>query len=172
MKREAEMYLGLAVVAAIVVYFVGKKLAAAGSAATNAVSSGLANAYVSLTSGPGIQAQGGITMPDGSFLPASVVTMTFNTQANAGEFTYQGQQYLTQSRDANGNWIAYSASMSPTAYDPSSVSPDTLSLAGTGSPAVLPYSYKQSVVDTPSILGTDALLTPSYDGGSSGAYLN
>lgn len=39
------------------------------------------------------------------------------------------------------------------------------------SPAVLPYSYKQQTVDTPSLLGTDDLFTPSYDGsGSSGSY--
>jgi hypothetical protein len=39
------------------------------------------------------------------------------------------------------------------------------------SPAILPYSYKQAVIDTPALLGTDALFTPSYlTGGSSGSF--
>ncbi len=37
------------------------------------------------------------------------------------------------------------------------------------SPAVLPYSYKQQVIDTPALLDTNSLFTPS-DTGSSGAY--
>lgn len=38
-------------------------------------------------------------------------------------------------------------------------------------PTVLPYSYKQQTIDTPVLLGTDALFTPSLDGsGSSGSY--
>ena len=38
-------------------------------------------------------------------------------------------------------------------------------------PSVLPYSYKQQNIDTPALLGTNDLFTPSADGsGSSGAY--
>lgn len=38
------------------------------------------------------------------------------------------------------------------------------------SPAVLPYSYKQQVIDTPVLLGTDSLFTPSGGAGSTGSY--
>ncbi len=38
------------------------------------------------------------------------------------------------------------------------------------SPAVLPYSYKQQNIDTPALLGTNDLFTPSPVTGSSGAY--
>jgi hypothetical protein len=39
------------------------------------------------------------------------------------------------------------------------------------SPSVLPYSYKQQNIDTPSLLDTNSLFTPSTDGGgSSGSY--
>jgi hypothetical protein len=39
-------------------------------------------------------------------------------------------------------------------------------------PAVLPNSYKQTVVDNPSLLESDDLFTPSYDSGSSGSYMD
>jgi hypothetical protein len=37
-------------------------------------------------------------------------------------------------------------------------------------PAIVPYSRKQNVVDTPALLGTDSLLTPPAGGGSAGGY--
>jgi len=41
------------------------------------------------------------------------------------------------------------------------------------SPSVLPYSYKQQVIDTPTLLGTTTLFTPSDDGsGASGSYVD
>lgn len=72
-----------------------------------------------------------------------------------------------------GSWIY---DLVHPAYDPNAVTPDanTPNTGGstiatspvTPSPAVLPYSYKQAVIDTPAILGTDALLTPNLYGSS------
>jgi hypothetical protein len=62
---------------------------------------------------------------------------------------------------------------------PASIAPDantpylgngTISNPVYPAPSVLPYSYKQQVVDTPGVLGTADLFTPSNVTGSSGAY--
>lgn len=58
------------------------------------------------------------------------------------------------------------------ASSPAGIAPDANTpFLGTGTitnpvyplPSVLPYSYKQQVIDTPSILGTDSIFTPPSD---------
>ncbi len=77
-----------------------------------------------------------------------------------------------------GSWIGGTAyNWTHSAYDPNASTPDRATI-NTGasvigapvqaSPVVLPYSYKQATIDTPSLLGTTTLFTPSD--GSSGAY--
>jgi hypothetical protein len=84
-----------------VIYFLTK--AAGGVASlTNPLSTAAANAFVNLTAGPAVQATGNITMPDGSTIPASAITMT-NMSTN--QFSYGGQTY-TLSEDSSGNYVA------------------------------------------------------------------
>jgi hypothetical protein len=75
-----------------------------------------------------------------------------------------------------GAWFG-AASQLVGSYDPTSIgadrttpvyNPSVVSNPVVPSPAVLPYSYKQAIIDVPGLLGTDDLFTPSY--GSSGAY--
>lgn len=79
-----------------------------------------------------------------------------------------------------GDWIGGSLyDLTHSAYDPNAAPADRAT-PNTGaaiignpvqaSPAVLPYSYKQATIDTPSLLGTDQLFTPVPGGGSGGAY--
>jgi hypothetical protein len=61
----------------------------------------------------------------------------------------------------------------PTDANSPPIAPTTLWNPVQAAPSVLPYSYKQQVIDTPALLGTQDLLTPSADGsGSSGSYLD
>lgn len=64
------------------------------------------------------------------------------------------------------------------AYDPTSTgtdrstpiyNPSLISNPVVPSPALLPYSYKQAIIDVPGLLGTDAIFTPGD--GSAGAYI-
>jgi len=76
---------------------------------------------------------------------------------------------------ALGSWVY---DLVHQAYDPSAVLADantlnlgnaTISQPVAPSPAVLPYSYKQAVLDTPALLGTDAIFTPNA-WGSAGTF--
>jgi hypothetical protein len=166
MKRTAELYAGLAVVAAVVVYFLYKKAKTAIPQATQPISNAIASLITAATLPPPINATHSVILPDGSVVPIANIPggLTFNAQLNAGQFTYQGQSYLIPGpSDSNGNFTAILPTVPAAAYDPSTLAPTSFSLASTSAPAVLPYSYKQSAIDTPSLLGTDDLLTPPGD---------
>jgi len=79
-----------------------------------------------------------------------------------------------------GDWIGGKIADLTQSYDPNAVPPDratpqkTTTVSSPVAPQtyVLPYSYKQQTVDAPSAYATDEIFTPSYEGGSSGGYLD
>ena len=91
--------------------------AAAVGAGVGAAEQGIANAWVWATSGAAIQASGNVILPDGTAVPLSSVSVSFNPSANVGTFVYQGTQYVIAPNpsggpayDVNGNYHAVTAS--------------------------------------------------------------
>lgn len=79
------------------------------SAAVNTVSSGIAQTYVGLTSGPDIQLIGGIYLPDGSTIPIQSIVSQNITPDAAGNvhFIWAGTKYqLLPGVDPYGNYQA------------------------------------------------------------------
>lgn len=144
LNSKAVTYGVLAVVAIAAVYFLGKKLLSAGAQAAGAVGNAVNPVNPNNIFYSGVNAVGASTSGDSSW--------------------------------TLGGWIY---DLVHGAYDPNAAVPDvntpntgnaTVSNPVAPMPAVLPYSYKQSIIDVPALLGTDALLTPSAYGGSSGAW--
>jgi hypothetical protein len=75
--------------------------------AANSVASGIANAYVNLTSPAAPVPQGSVIMPDGSSFPASGLT-GMGLVSGPGSLTFQsnGTTYALSPSDANGNYAA------------------------------------------------------------------
>jgi len=107
------MIVGALGVAAYLIYQaiqnIGKPISNAVSAATNAATSGIANAYVGITQGPGASvAAGSVIMPDGSSFPSSQLTSMGVASQGAGSVTFQsnGTSYQLAPADSNGNYSA------------------------------------------------------------------
>lgn len=86
---------------AIAAYLILQKLNSGVASLTNPLSTGAANAFVNLTSGPGAQATGSVRLPDGSSIPMADITIT-NMSTN--QASYGGSTY-TLSEDANGDYV-------------------------------------------------------------------
>ena len=105
------LYVGMGAAAVYFIYQaiskVGAPLVNAVGAGVNAATSGIANAYVGLTSGPGAQLSAAVLMPDGSNFPAGNLS-SMGVQSGAGSLTFQsgGQTYSLSPADANGNYVA------------------------------------------------------------------
>ncbi len=146
LNSKAAVYGVLAVVGVAAIYFFGRKL-------LNAAGSGISSA-------------------------ASAVGTAINP-VDPNNLAYRGVNGVGASISGDNSWSlgGWIYDLTHPAYDPNAAIPDTntpnvgratISNPVTPTPAVLPYSYRQAVVDTPALLGTDALFTPSYGGGSSG----
>lgn len=88
------------------VYWLMTKGAAVASQATNAVASGIANVYESLTFSAPMQAVGNVDDQAGNLLgPLSSFPFAMGSDGN-GYLTINGMIYQMGPRDANGNFVA------------------------------------------------------------------
>lgn len=165
---------------AVAVYLIVKAKGFVQTNIANPLATGIANLVVGSST---MQAQGRVIFPDGSSVPMSSLQsghgLRFDAVSNAGVFTLNGNTwYITGQSDAQGNWHATTGGFSPAAYNPNAAGFDantpftssTIASPVSALTSILPYSYKQSVVDTPAVLGTNDLFMPSYDSGSAGSY--
>ncbi|MHB8414594.1 MAG: hypothetical protein ACYDDA_03815 [Acidiferrobacteraceae bacterium] len=105
MQRDAHYGNALLVVGGIVAaYWIWTKISGGIGAAASALTQPLANAYVGLTSGPAPIPQGSVVFPDGSYVPVSQLSLSW--QGNALTTVYNGQNWQLQPHDANGNYPA------------------------------------------------------------------
>lgn len=112
MKTDDYLKLGLAVAGAYAVYLVLQQITKIGSgvtgavgAATNAATSSIANAWVSLTSSNMGSVPGNILFPDGNVV--ALATTPIKTDANGNVFVLEGgAMYQLGQSDSNGNWPA------------------------------------------------------------------
>ena len=111
---ETILYLGIAAGAAWVIYQVVQAvkaapgtIAAAGSAAVDAVSNPIAAAITQATLPAAMVPTGSILLPSGATIPAASVLLQFDELSNAAYFTYQGHQYLiTQGTPSGQGMVA------------------------------------------------------------------
>jgi hypothetical protein len=103
---KTESLIELALIAAGV-YLLYKAWGTAASAA-NASVTAAAQAYVSLTSGPAMQATGNIILPTGTAISVNDVNPTPVSGTNSATFNYLGTQYYlnTPSDSSTGDWTA------------------------------------------------------------------
>jgi len=98
--KDVVIYGGLAVLA----YFLYKKFSVGINSAVNTAASGIANAYVGLTSPAAPVPQGSVIMPDGTNFPLASIQPQW--QGNALLFSYAGGTYQLQPHNADGNYPA------------------------------------------------------------------
>jgi hypothetical protein len=103
--KDVIIYVGLAGIA----YFIYRKFKTSVDNAISTATQPVANAIVSLTSGPTAQSQlqGQVIMPDGTnFSTSQLQNLNFGFQGNVAQFTMNGVQYSLSPHDANGNYVA------------------------------------------------------------------
>ncbi|MGH7743763.1 MAG: hypothetical protein ACREQ5_02950 [Candidatus Dormibacteria bacterium] len=97
-------------IGAVALYFIYKKvIAPLVVAPANALATGIANLWLTLTLSPPMQVLGNVVFPDGSQVPLSQFSIGTDSKNNvyvqSGGVTYQLHPH-----DANGNWPATVAS--------------------------------------------------------------
>lgn len=140
MNSKLTTYLVLGVVAATALYFVSKKLKDA-AAAVGAAVNPLSDQNLAYR---GVNAVGASVSGDNNF--------------SLGGWIY--------------DWVHPAYDPNAAGFDKNTphVGNSTVSNPVKSSPSILPYSYKQAVIDTPTLLGTDRLFTPVPGYGSSGTW--
>lgn len=105
MDTQDWVKLGLFGVAAYLIYQLMTTASTAVTGATNAVSTSIADAWVSWTSEPAMSVSGNMVLPDGSLIPLAAASIK-QSPSGLVYAQYGGAYYELSPSDANGNWPA------------------------------------------------------------------
>src|SRR5579863_5692979 len=91
---------------AIAAYFIWQKVSGGVAAVTAPAVNAAADAWVAMTSGPGVVPTGNIILPTGQMVPVANVIPTANADGST-TVNVAGTTYMIQpGTDSNGNWTA------------------------------------------------------------------